>query len=77
MEEAVQLFTEQTSRDDTCEFVEGLMYSNQEAVIMTGNLTDDVEPDKVRPQRALKPSNASVHHYSHVSCGVGHLTGEH
>lgn len=30
------------------EFVEGLVYSKDTAVIMTGNLTDEAEPDKVR-----------------------------
>lgn len=29
------------------EFVEGLMYSKDEAVIMTGQLTDQAEPAKV------------------------------
>lgn len=32
------------------QFVEGLQYSLDEAVIMTGIMTDHAEPDKVRTQ---------------------------
>jgi len=35
------------SKNKTHEFVEGLMYSQNEAVIMTGNLTNTPEPEKV------------------------------
>lgn len=31
-------------------FVEGLMYSPDSAVIMSGTLTDEAEPGKVRPK---------------------------
>ena len=33
--------------DDKNEFIEGLAFSEHEAVIMTGQLTDDAETDKV------------------------------
>jgi len=33
--------------DKRNEFVEGLVYSRDSAVIMTGQMTDDLEPDKV------------------------------
>ncbi|RDD37526.1 Delta(24)-sterol reductase [Trichoplax sp. H2] len=43
--ESIKLF-EEASNDETNDFVEGLMYSSEEAVIMTGTMTDNVEPDK-------------------------------
>ena len=36
------------THDPKNEFIEGLMYSKNEAVIMTGQMTDDLEPEKVR-----------------------------
>lgn len=36
------------SHKESNDFVEGLMYSKDEAVIMTGQMTDDFEPDKVK-----------------------------
>lgn len=35
------------SNDQRNDFVEGLMFSETQAVIMTGRMTDDVEADKV------------------------------
>lgn len=35
------------SHKESNDFVEGLMYSKDEAVIMTGQMTDDFEPDKL------------------------------
>ncbi|XP_071850422.1 delta(24)-sterol reductase-like [Apostichopus japonicus] len=46
-EEVVRVFKEQTLRTEGNEFVEGLMYNENEAVIMTGSQTDDAEPDKI------------------------------
>ncbi|XP_072173012.1 delta(24)-sterol reductase-like [Diadema setosum] len=41
------VFAEESRRGEVNEFVEGLMYSKDTAVIMTGKLTDDAEPDKI------------------------------
>ena len=41
-------FRDETMKDGDNHFVEGLMYSKETAVIMTGSLTDDVQSDKVR-----------------------------
>lgn len=46
-EEMVWKFQEQTLLQDQNEFVETLAYSLDEAVVMTGNLTDEAESDKV------------------------------
>lgn len=46
-DEMVRKFQEQTLLQDRNEFVETLAYSLDEAVVMTGNLTDEAEPDKV------------------------------
>ena len=35
------------SEDKRNDFVEGLVYSRDSAVIMLGQMTDDLEPDKV------------------------------
>lgn len=35
------------SNDERNDFVEGLMFSGTQAVVMTGRMTDDVEADKV------------------------------
>jgi len=35
------------AEDKRNDFVEGLVYSLDSAVIMTGRMTDDLEPDKV------------------------------
>jgi delta24-sterol reductase len=36
------------AKDTQNEFIEGLMFSETEAVVMTGRMTDDLEPDKVK-----------------------------
>jgi len=36
------------AKDKRNDFVEGLVYSRDSAVIMTGQMTDELEPDKVR-----------------------------
>lgn len=48
-DEMVRKFQEQTLLQDRNEFVETLAYSLDEAVVMTGNLTDEAEPDKINP----------------------------
>lgn len=40
-------FQHECTRPDPATFVEGLMYGRNEAVIMTGELTDTAEPDKI------------------------------
>lgn len=46
LEAICEKFTHESQRMDN-HFVEGLLYSLDEAVIMTGVMTDDVEPSKV------------------------------
>lgn len=41
------MFEEESKKQAGNEFVEGLAFSLNEAVIMTANMTDDAEPDKV------------------------------
>jgi len=45
--EVVNAFVHATE-DKSNEFIEGLVFSRDSAVIMTGQMTDDLEPDKVR-----------------------------
>jgi delta24-sterol reductase len=40
-------FEEQSKRENPAQFVEGLVYSSQEAVIMTGDMVDEVRKDGV------------------------------
>ena len=47
MSEAVKLFSEETLKETGNDFVEALMYSKETAVVMTANMTDDVEEHKV------------------------------
>ncbi len=48
-------FGEETLRGDgQNDFVEGLMYSRDSGVIMTGTLTDDAEPDKASAHASLR-----------------------
>lgn len=42
-------FTRESQRQEN-HFVEGLLYSLEEAVIMTGVMTDEAEPGKVGPE---------------------------
>ncbi|XP_071850419.1 delta(24)-sterol reductase-like [Apostichopus japonicus] len=46
-QQTVQVFKEQTCKEDGNDFVEGLMFGENEAVVMTGTLTEDVEADKI------------------------------
>ena len=43
----VNKFRDETMKEGDNHFVEGLMYSKDTAVVMTGTLTDDAESDKV------------------------------
>lgn len=45
--ELIRMFEEETKRDNGNEFVEGLVYSRDTAVIMTGSMTDEAEPQKI------------------------------
>ncbi|XP_013414441.1 delta(24)-sterol reductase [Lingula anatina] len=45
--EILRVFEEETKKKTGNEFVEGLMYSENEAVIMTGNMTNDAPSDKI------------------------------
>ena len=45
-DDVVHAFVSATE-DKRNKFVEGLVYSRDSAVIMTGQMTDDLEPDKV------------------------------
>lgn len=47
-QDILRVFEEETKKKTDNEFVEGLVYSLDEAVIMTANMTDDAEPEKVR-----------------------------
>ncbi len=47
-DEICKVFDEETMKHKDNNFVEGLMYSENKGVIMTGTLTDDAESGKVR-----------------------------
>ena len=47
-DDAVRVFKEAAEKADANEFVESLMYGENEAVIMTGTQTNEAEPDKVK-----------------------------
>jgi hypothetical protein len=47
LEEAVKLFEEETMKESGNEFVEGIMFSKDTAVIMTANMVTSGEPGKV------------------------------
>lgn len=46
-QEMLSVFERETNKKSDNEFVEGLVYSMDEAVVMTSNMTDDAEPDKI------------------------------
>ncbi len=46
-EDAINIFNEEVDKKTGNEFVEGLMYSGKECVIMTANQTDNAEINKV------------------------------
>ncbi len=45
-DDVVRHFQEAAEKKEGNDFVEGLMYSENEAVVMTGTMTDEAEPDK-------------------------------
>jgi len=47
LDEACRVFEEEVSKKDNNLFVEGIMFSLDKGVIMTGNMVDTVEPEKV------------------------------
>lgn len=53
LQKICEKFTEESKKKENS-FVEGLMYSLDEAVIMTGVLTDEAEPSKVTKGKTLK-----------------------
>jgi len=48
LDEACRVFEEEVSKKDNNLFVEGIMFSLDKGVIMTGNMVDTVEPEKVK-----------------------------
>ena len=46
-EDVVRAFFSAIKEDEANDFVEGLVYSHDSAVIMLGQMTDDLEPEKV------------------------------
>lgn len=63
LEAICEKFTQESQRLEN-HFVEGLLYSLDEAVIMTGVMTDDMEPSKVGQRKEGGRGTAS--------CGVIH-----
>ena len=55
LENICQRFAQESANKEN-QFVEGLQYSLDEAVIMTGVMTEEAEPDKVRCQCPYKLS---------------------
>lgn len=47
LDDAVKVFEEESLKKDENHFVEGLMFSADQAVIMTGNMSSTCEPGKV------------------------------
>jgi delta24-sterol reductase len=47
LDDAVKVFEEESMKKDENDFVEGLLFSADKAVIMTGNLSSTCEPGKV------------------------------
>lgn len=47
LDDAVKVFEEESLKKDENDFVEGLMFSADQAVIMTGSLSSTCEPEKV------------------------------
>ena len=45
-DDVVRALVSATEKND-CEFIEGIVYSHDSAVVMTGCMTDNLEPDKV------------------------------
>jgi delta24-sterol reductase len=47
LDDAVKVFEEESMKKDENDFVEGLLFSADQAVIMTGNFSSTCEPGKV------------------------------
>ena len=47
LDEVTEIFTRETMKESRNEFVEALMFSENEGVIMTANMTSCAEPGKV------------------------------
>lgn len=47
LEEACRVFEEETMKSEGNQFVEGIMFSIDKGVIMTGNMVNSAEPGKV------------------------------
>lgn len=47
LEEACRVFEEETMKSENNQFVEGIMFSIDRGVIMTGNMVNSAEPGKV------------------------------
>jgi delta24-sterol reductase len=47
LDDAVKVFEEESMKKDENDFVEGLLFSADQAVIMTGNFSATCEPGKV------------------------------
>lgn len=47
LDDAVKVFEEESLKKDKNHFVEGLMFSADQAVIMTGNMSSTCDPRKV------------------------------
>lgn len=54
LDEACRVFEKETRKKDGNQFVEGIMFSLNRGVIMTGNMVNSAEPGKVR---TASPSN--------------------
>ena len=56
-QQMIQRFEQETRRETGNEFVECLAFSGETGVVMTGNQTEEAEPDKVGPIRACSISS--------------------
>lgn len=55
LDEACRVFQEETEKKENNQFVEGIMFSLNRGVIMTGNMVNSAEPGKVK----IDPSTES------------------
>ena len=53
-QQMIQRFEQETKRETGNEFVECLAFSEESGVVMTGNQTDEAEPDKVGTNQRSK-----------------------
>ena len=65
LEETIEIFARETKKDNSKleiideadnDSVEGIMYTKEKAVIMTGTFTDNYEPDKLNKLGTLLPT---------------------